>query len=149
MEGIGAVREVQAQVRGVEGAVVKWPYAFHAARVLSPEASRQAICAAVLRGMARMKQIGVRLPRSLHLSLRAVAEREGMSMNQFISSAVGEKLAALVTEDYLARAERGSSGAGRRKPRSLAADPCVRRAQRRGRAALTSRIDAIYTNLKP
>lgn len=29
-------------------------------------------------------------------------------MNQLISSAVGEKLAALMTEDYLARAGRGS-----------------------------------------
>jgi hypothetical protein len=29
-------------------------------------------------------------------------------MNQLISSAIGEKLAALMTEDYLARAGRGS-----------------------------------------
>jgi hypothetical protein len=29
-------------------------------------------------------------------------------MNQLISSAVGEKLAALMTEDYLGRAKRGS-----------------------------------------
>ena len=29
-------------------------------------------------------------------------------MNQLISSAVGEKLAALMTEDYLARARRGN-----------------------------------------
>jgi hypothetical protein len=29
-------------------------------------------------------------------------------MNQLISSAVGEKLAALMTQDYLARASRGS-----------------------------------------
>jgi hypothetical protein len=29
-------------------------------------------------------------------------------MNQLISSAVGEKLAALMTEDYLRRAKRGS-----------------------------------------
>jgi len=29
-------------------------------------------------------------------------------MNQLISAAVGEKLAALMTEDYLARARRGS-----------------------------------------
>ena len=32
-------------------------------------------------------------------------------MNQLISSAVGEKLAALMTEDYLARAKRGSRSA--------------------------------------
>lgn len=55
-----------------------------------------------------MSTLSVRLPNSLHRHLRALAQREGMSMNQFISSAVGEKLAALMTEDYLARAGRGS-----------------------------------------
>lgn len=55
-----------------------------------------------------MSTLSVRLPNSLHRQLRALALREGMSMNQFISSAVGEKLAVLMTEDYLARAGRGS-----------------------------------------
>ena len=54
-----AVKQVQAQVPGVEGAVVKWPYGFHAARTLSPEASRQAIREAVKRGLARRGQIGL------------------------------------------------------------------------------------------
>jgi len=54
-----AVKEVQSLVPGVEGAVVKWPYGFHAARVLSPEASRQAIREAVKRGLARRGQIGI------------------------------------------------------------------------------------------
>jgi D-amino peptidase len=48
-----AVAEVQAQVPGVAGAVVKWPYAFHAARTLSPQAARAAIADAVRKGMAR------------------------------------------------------------------------------------------------
>jgi D-amino peptidase len=52
-----AVAEVQAQVKGIEGAVVKWGYAFHAARVLSPEASRAAIRAAVTKGLARRAEI--------------------------------------------------------------------------------------------
>jgi hypothetical protein len=55
-----------------------------------------------------MSTLSVRLPNSLHRHLRELAEREGVSMNQLISSAVGEKLAALMTEDYLARARRGS-----------------------------------------
>jgi hypothetical protein len=55
-----------------------------------------------------MSTLSVRLPNSLHRHLRELAEREGVSMNQLISSAVGEKLAALMTEDYLARASRGS-----------------------------------------
>ena len=55
-----------------------------------------------------MSALSLRLPNSLHRHLRELAEREGVSMNQLISSAVGEKLAALMTEDYLARARRGS-----------------------------------------
>ena len=55
-----------------------------------------------------MSTLSVRLPNSLHRHLRELAEREGVSMNQLISSAVGEKLAALMAEDYLARASRGS-----------------------------------------
>lgn len=55
-----------------------------------------------------MSTLSVRLPKSLHRHLRELAVREGVSMNQLISSAVGEKLAALMTEDYLSRAGRGS-----------------------------------------
>jgi HicB-like protein involved in pilus formation len=55
-----------------------------------------------------MSTLSVRLPTSLHRSLRELAAREGVSMNQLISSAVGEKLAALMTEDYLSRASRGT-----------------------------------------
>jgi predicted transcriptional regulator len=55
-----------------------------------------------------MSTLSVRLPNSLHRHLRELAEQEGVSMNQLISSAVGEKLATLMTQDYLARASRGS-----------------------------------------
>ena len=55
-----------------------------------------------------MSTLSIRLPNSLHRQLRELAQREGVSMNQLISSAVGEKLAALMTQDYLARAKRGS-----------------------------------------
>jgi D-amino peptidase len=48
-----AVAEVQALVPGVVGAVVKWPYAFHSARNLSPTAARAVIADAVRKGMAR------------------------------------------------------------------------------------------------
>ena len=48
-----AVAEVKAQVPGVEGAVVKWPFAFHSARTLTPTAARAAIEDAVRKGMAR------------------------------------------------------------------------------------------------
>ena len=55
-----------------------------------------------------MSTLSVRLPNSVHRQLRELAHREGVSMNQLISSAIGEKLAALMAEDYLARAKRGS-----------------------------------------
>ena len=55
-----------------------------------------------------MSTLSVRLPTSLHRQLRDLAGREGVSMNQLISSAVGEKLAALLTLDYLR--ERGLQG---------------------------------------
>jgi predicted transcriptional regulator len=59
-----------------------------------------------------MGALSLRLPESLHRKLGEVAEREGVSMNQLISSAVAEKMSALMTEEYLgARAKR----AGRRK----------------------------------
>jgi len=53
--------------------------------------------------------LSVRLPDSLHKGVRELAEREGISINQFIATAVAEKLAALMTEEYLeGRAKRGS-----------------------------------------
>jgi len=56
-----------------------------------------------------MSALSLRLPQSLHRKLREVAEREGISINQLITSAVAEKMSALMTEDYLqARAARGS-----------------------------------------
>jgi hypothetical protein len=56
-----------------------------------------------------MSTLSVRLPQSLHKQLRVCAEQEGTSINQLISSAIAEKLAALLTEKYLeARARRGS-----------------------------------------
>ena len=56
-----------------------------------------------------MGTVSVRLPNSLHKQLKELAKREGVSMNQLISSAVGEKVTALMTVEYLQeRAERGS-----------------------------------------
>ena len=52
-----------------------------------------------------MSTLSIRLPNSFHRQLRELAVREGVSMNQLISSAVGEKLAALMTEDYLTPCE--------------------------------------------
>lgn len=59
-----------------------------------------------------MSTLSLRLPASLHRNLRELAEREGVSINRIINAAVGEKVAALQTLDYLrARAKRGSRAA--------------------------------------
>ena len=48
-----------------------------------------------------MSALSLRLPNSIHRHIKEIASREGISINQFISSAVSEKISALMTEDYL------------------------------------------------
>lgn len=48
-----------------------------------------------------MSALSLRLPESIHRHIKEVARQEGVSINQFISSAVSEKISALLTEDYL------------------------------------------------
>ncbi len=56
-----------------------------------------------------MSTLSLRLPKSIHEQVKRLALRDGVSMNQFIASAVAEKMSALMTEDYLReRAARGS-----------------------------------------
>lgn len=59
-----------------------------------------------------MSTLSLRLPDSLHESVRQLAAQEDISINQFIATAVAEKMAALMTLDYLAqRAARGNRAA--------------------------------------
>jgi hypothetical protein len=56
-----------------------------------------------------MTTLSLRLPEYLHKSVRELAQREGISINQLITLAIAEKMSALMTEDYLLeRATRGS-----------------------------------------
>jgi hypothetical protein len=56
-----------------------------------------------------MSTISLRLPESLHEYLRELAKRENVSMNQFITLALAEKMSALAAADYIQqRAARGS-----------------------------------------
>ena len=56
-----------------------------------------------------MSTLSLRLPASLHLKIRELSERDDVSINQFIATAVAEKAAALLTVEYLeARGRRGS-----------------------------------------
>jgi hypothetical protein len=48
-----------------------------------------------------MSALSLRLPESIHRHIRIIAKKERVSINQFISSAVSEKISALMTEEYL------------------------------------------------
>ena len=59
-----------------------------------------------------MTTLSLRLPESLHKGVQVAAKQEGISINQFVATAVAEKLSALLTEEYLMeRARRGNRAA--------------------------------------
>ncbi|MCB1087878.1 MAG: toxin-antitoxin system HicB family antitoxin, partial [Verrucomicrobiae bacterium] len=49
-----------------------------------------------------MSTLSLRIPDSLHRTLKSAAEQDGVSINQFVSLAVAEKLAALQTYNLIA-----------------------------------------------
>ena len=56
-----------------------------------------------------MSTISLRLPLSLHKRVRELAQQEEISINQFITTALAEKMSALMTCEYLEeRAKRGN-----------------------------------------
>jgi uncharacterized protein (DUF1778 family) len=58
-----------------------------------------------------MSTLTIQLPESLKKTIEALAAREGYSVSQFLASAAGEKLAVVLTMDYLRR----EAAAGRRE----------------------------------
>ena len=70
-----------------------------------------------------MSAISVRLPDSLHNMARDIASEDHVSLNQFITSAVAEKISALTTESYLA--ERAACGSVDKFRAALARVPDV------------------------
>ncbi len=50
-----------------------------------------------------MSTLTIQLPESLKKSIEAVAAKEGYTVSQFMASAAGEKLAVMMTMDYLRR----------------------------------------------
>jgi hypothetical protein len=57
-----------------------------------------------------MSTLTIELPESLKKSIEALAAKEGYTVSQFLASAAGEKLAVVLTMDYLKR----EANAGRR-----------------------------------
>ena len=70
-----------------------------------------------------MSDLRLRLPDSLHRKLREIAEKDDVSINQFIATAVAEKAAAYLTVEYLE--ERGRHGEAALFDRLLARVPDV------------------------
>ncbi len=48
-----------------------------------------------------MGTLSLRLPEFIHRHIRDIAKAEGVSINQLISSAITEKISAIMTEEYL------------------------------------------------
>jgi len=48
-----------------------------------------------------MSAVNFRLPDFIHRRMKEIALRDGVSVNQFISSAISEKISAIMTEEYL------------------------------------------------
>ncbi|MCZ7626729.1 MAG: toxin-antitoxin system HicB family antitoxin [Candidatus Methylomirabilota bacterium] len=65
-----------------------------------------------------MSTISLRLPASLHKSVRELAKKEDVSINQLITTALAEKLSALTTAEYLN--ERATRGSRRKFERAMA-----------------------------
>jgi len=56
-----------------------------------------------------MSTLSIRIPDSLHKRVKVLASQDNISINQFIATALAEKLSALDTEKYLEeRSKRGS-----------------------------------------
>lgn len=48
-----------------------------------------------------MTALTIRLPNSVHQKIKELAARDDVSVNQFIASAASEKMASVLTLDYL------------------------------------------------
>jgi hypothetical protein len=58
-----------------------------------------------------MSTLSLRLPESLHKSARELAKKEKVSINQLVTLALAEKVAALGTEEYLEKRVKRASEA--------------------------------------
>lgn len=48
-----------------------------------------------------MSTLSLRIPESIYQRVKEFAQKDGISINQFIASAVSEKISAFATKDYL------------------------------------------------
>ncbi len=97
-----------------------------------------------------MSTLSIRLPNSIHQHTKLLAREEGISINQFVASAVAEKLSALDTERYLSeRAARGKKVNVARILAKVPKDPPAAEAPRRSRNAPAGARGARAFDVKP
>ena len=56
-----------------------------------------------------MSTISLRLPESLHKKARELSKTDKVSINQFIASALAEKISAFFSEDYFAKRSKAAN----------------------------------------
>ncbi|MCL2649350.1 MAG: hypothetical protein FWD61_20540 [Phycisphaerales bacterium] len=56
-----------------------------------------------------MSELNIKLPASLDREVRKLAKRDRISVNQFVASAVAEKMSAFHTVEYLKRRAKNAS----------------------------------------
>ena len=62
-----------------------------------------------------MSALNLRLPNSIHRHIKEIAQKDGVSINSFINSAVSEKISAIATDEYISeRANKSKAGAFKR-----------------------------------
>ena len=70
-----------------------------------------------------MNAINLNLPDSLHQRIKEFVDKDRITIDQFIISAITEKLAAFMTKDYLE--ERAKRGSKKKFDRAMAKAPDV------------------------
>jgi hypothetical protein len=71
-----------------------------------------------------MSTLSIRIPDSVHELVKKVSKEDKISINQFIASAISEKITALETEDYLRK--RGILGSKREFAKILKKVPNIK-----------------------
>jgi len=69
-----------------------------------------------------MSTLSLRLPESLHKHARELAKKENISINQLVTLALAEKIAAIDAQDYLEKRAKRASEAKFDKAMSKVAD---------------------------
>lgn len=70
-----------------------------------------------------METISITVPESIHKSLKQLAEKDRVSINQFVTTAITEKISAFMTKKYLEG--RGKRGSKKKFMAALAGVPAV------------------------